>query len=200
MTGRIIEVLPAASTSTTGDIVLFWPSDGEPLTNIASTLSWDLPDFAAAAPAARDFFRIAAAAYLADTAVSKPDVSLHRNIDLVVHVEEPDTWGSALSQIADLLNWLTGDAWNLSLRGHDAALPLAVGIPVARVQLLSGGLDSLCGAAIGLRDNVDVKFIGHRDVSRAVRHSQNGIADALGVQQAYDRHEFYLRETTARKN
>ncbi|WP_146115206.1 queuosine biosynthesis protein queC [Microbacterium sp. MYb66] len=201
MTVHQIEVLPAGARSSRSGVRMEWPRTGSPVATIASTLMWDLEEFAAAPPAARDLFRITAAAYLADTATPKPAVSLHRNLDLVVHVEDPEPWThGGLTAVADILHWLTGDSWTLGLKAAHAILPLAVAEPAARIQLLSGGLDSLCGAVIGLRDtDVDVRFVGHRDASRAVRHAQNTIAEAIG-DSPYDRHELFLRDAGQRKN
>lgn len=201
MTVHLIEVLPAGATSSRSGRTLEWPRTVSAAADISSSLMWDLGEFAAAPVVARDLFRITAAAYLTDTAVRKPSVSLHRNLDLTVHVEDPGPWsGAGLTAVADLLHWLTGDAWTLSVESARATLPLAVAEPATRIQLLSGGLDSLCGAVIGLRDtDADTRFVGHRDVSKAVRHAQNTIAGALG-DRPYDRHELFIRDAAQRKN
>lgn len=201
MTSHSIEVHAAGTAPQRAGLAFAWPRTDTVPSNVASTLNWDLSDFSAAPAEARDLFRIAAAAYLADTAVSKPEVSLHRNIDLLVHVEDPSRWhGEPLSEFADLLHWLTGDAWTLNLARATAQLPLAVAPPAARIQLLSGGLDSLCGAVIGLRDaGGGTRFIGHRDASNAVRHAQNVIAEAIHGH-PYDRYEFFIRDAALRKN
>ena len=201
MTSHQIEVLPVGVEPSRSGVTLGWPRAGAAGLSVSSTLMWDLETFAGAPAVARDLFRITAAAYLADTAVSKPPVSLHRNIDLVVHVEDPGPWrGSGLTGVADILHWLTGDAWTLSVEGAAATLPLAVAEPASRIQLLSGGLDSLCGALIGLRDaGAETRFVGHRDASKAVRHAQNTIGDAIGSH-PYDRHELFIRDASRRKN
>lgn len=201
MRAHRIEVVPAG-VSAAGEALAFeWPRNDALSTNLASSLTWDLEDFAGAPSAARDLFRIAASAYIADTAVAKPGVSLHRNFELTVHVEDPSAWSDGpISALADFLHWLTGDSWSISLKHSVAKLPLAVSEPAARVQLLSGGLDSLCGAVIGLRAKAaDVRFVGHRDASKAVRHAQNVIAAAIG-DTPYLRHELYIRDSKQRKN
>lgn len=196
-----IEVLPAGTAAVRSGTALEWRRSDAASTTVASTLTWDLEQFAPAPAVARDLFRITAAAYLADTLVPKPAVSLHRNLDLMVHIEDTEPWdGSGLTGVADLLHWLTGDSWVLSVRPAPATLPLAVAEPASRIQLLSGGLDSLCGAVIGIRDaGTDTRFVGHRDASKAVRHAQNVIAEAIGGQ-LYDRHELYVRDSARRKN
>ncbi|WP_292729125.1 7-cyano-7-deazaguanine synthase [Microbacterium sp. UBA837] len=196
-----IEVLPAGSSSTGAGLAFAWSTKDVSSADLASTMTWDLGEFAAAPVVARDLFRIAAAAYFADTAIAKPEVSLHRNFELTVHIEDPSSWrGSPISSFADILHWLTGDSWSISLKPATARLPLAVSEPAARVQLLSGGLDSLCGAVIGLRGSAaGVRFVGHRDASKAVRRAQNAIADTI-VGPPYDRYELYIRDSKRRKN
>lgn len=200
MTSHAIAVLPAGFEVHADEITLVWPRNGESKTNVISTLNWDLEEFAAGGSAARDFYRIAAAAYLADSAVAKPAVSLHRELRVTTFVEDTQPWETgALTDLAELLHWLTGDTWRFTLKSADANLALQVSEPADRIQLLSGGLDSLCGAAIGLRDKTSIRFVGHRDASRAVRHAQRLIDVAVG-EAPYDRYEFYLRETSRRKN
>lgn len=201
MVTRRIEVHPAGISPAGADLAFAWSTKEMSSADLAATLSWDLEEFASAPAVARDLFRIAAAAYIADTATAKPEVSLHRNFELTVHIEDPSSWnGNPISDFADILHWLTGDAWNLILKPATAQLPLAVSEPATRVQLLSGGLDSLCGAVIGIRDTeVDIRFVGHRDASKAVRHAQNVIAEAIG-HHPYDRYELYIRDSKRRKN
>lgn len=196
-----IEVHPAGVSPAGAGLAFAWSTNDVSSADLAATMAWDLEDFAAAPAVARDLFRIATAAYLADTAIAKPGVSLHRNFELTVHVESPAPWqGDSISDFADILHWLTGDAWSINLKPARARLALAVSEPANRVQLLSGGLDSLCGAVIGLRESATgVRFVGHRDASKAVRHAQNAVADAIG-NHPYDRYELYIRDSKRRKN
>jgi hypothetical protein len=73
-------------------------------------------------------------------------------------------------------------------------------LTVDRVQLLSGGLDSLCGAVVGLRDQAEIAFVGLRDSNNTVRRAQDKLAAAIGADASYFREEFLLREASARKN
>ncbi|WP_137878376.1 hypothetical protein [Microbacterium sp. 4NA327F11] len=67
-----IEVLPAGTSSTGAGLTFAWSTKDVSSADLASTMTWDLGEFAAAPVVARDLFRIAAAAYLADTAIAKP--------------------------------------------------------------------------------------------------------------------------------
>ncbi len=196
-----IEVAPFGAQTEDAGLLLTWPRQAAPESNLVASNTWDLDNYSAAPAVARDLFRITAGAYLADTAVSKPPVSLHRNIELTAHVEDATPWSDeTLTEVAQLLHWLTGDAWTLRIRESAANVTFAVADGASRVQLLSGGLDSLCGAIIGLRDGTDgVRFVGHRDASNAVRHAQNKILAAIEPH-PYDRHELFIREASLRKN
>jgi 7-cyano-7-deazaguanine synthase in queuosine biosynthesis len=128
---------------------------------------------------------------------------LHRELEVTVHVEDPSNWTVlALDQLADLAHWLTGDHWSIRLVSSSISI-LAAQVqryPVDRVQLLSGGLDSLCGAIIGIRDGVAIEFVGARDYSNAVGHAQNKIAEALDSIAAYRLERLLLSDGHRRKN
>src|SRR6266536_6683053 len=152
MTDVQIEVFPAGSTPITAFRHVPWPAEPGTNAQLRSDLPWSMAPFTEADVAARDFARIAISAFIADLAVAKPAVTLHRDVELCVHVEWPEAWTEQATQaMVDLLHWLTGDTWHLQLT---EAMPVswAAGAPdpphVGRVQLLSGGLDSLCGAIV----------------------------------------------------
>jgi 7-cyano-7-deazaguanine synthase in queuosine biosynthesis len=138
----------------------------------ASIDPW-LRQLGAPANAAIDLVRLAAAAYMVDR-LTKRRSGFSRTIDLHVHVTDPTRWDGPLDDTADLLFWLTGDTWNLEVSGEEVARP-AKGIVDATsgdvVVLLSGGLDSFCGAALSNRDQPRV-FLGHWDNS-TVKHAQD---------------------------
>ncbi|BBC28844.1 uncharacterized protein SGFS_001350 [Streptomyces graminofaciens] len=155
---------------------LHWPRTRthSPTPAVTCTLGWDLDLLGPAPAAAADLVRIAASAYLADRSIRRPLTTFTRTIDLTVHTVAPDPWNAASGQLAEeLLSWLTGDAWHLH------AVPAAPGdhrpAPVADaddVMLLSGGLDSLCGAADHLGDTAERIHLSHYDGSTVIRHAQ----------------------------
>jgi 7-cyano-7-deazaguanine synthase in queuosine biosynthesis len=128
--------------------------------------------------AAIDFARLAGGAYLADRLTSRP-AAFTRNMHLRVAVTNPDRWSNGLGDMAaDLLHWLTGDQWTLTLfqDRSDHALPdlPAVEPDSAPISLLSGGLDSFLGALHLLQpEHTQPKFLGHADTATAVRHAQS---------------------------
>jgi 7-cyano-7-deazaguanine synthase in queuosine biosynthesis len=161
--------------------------------------------FAVADVAARDLARIAVSAFIADTAMARPTVTLHRNIQLYVHIESAASWTQAATQaIVDLLHWLTGDTWQLRLI---QAAPVKSVAPSAdlpgidRVQLLSGGLDSLCGAIVACRDaTTSTLFLGHSDTSKAIKHAQRIIGEQLDEGAHYRRFAIHPQGDHSRLN
>ena len=201
---RSLEVLPSgAAAAADAEVTLEWPVRAGQETDVQTSVFWNFEQFSGASSVARDLVRVVGSAFLADSRFSKPEVSLHRDIDLFAHVENPDVWTSNIrSAVADLLHWLTGDSWSIEVSQSTAS---AISEPqstlrIDRVQLLSGGLDSLCGAVVGLRDGVPVAFLGMRDSNNAVRHAQDTIAPALGSDATYFREELFLARSATRKN
>ncbi|MEV5957510.1 hypothetical protein AB0M11_27720 [Streptomyces sp. NPDC051987] len=140
---------------------------------VTGTLGWDLDLIGRAPVAAADLVRIAASAYLADRTVRRP-LTFVRTIELTAHAVNPEPWNGTCGQLVEeLLHWLTGDLWHLRTvpaRPTDRTLtPLE---PADDVMLLSGGLDSLCGAVDHLTDGTRRIHLSHYDGSTAVRRAQ----------------------------
>ncbi|MCS0499877.1 7-cyano-7-deazaguanine synthase [Protaetiibacter mangrovi] len=201
---HVFEVLPSGTPSEVGGAgQIVWPVSPGTAGSITTTLQWGLAEFSAASGSTRDLFRIVAALYLADSLVEKPAVSLHRDLEVHVHVADSARWTEdVLNALVDLARWLTGDRWTVvihqSAHASDATQVTSLGLD--RIQLLSGGLDSLAGAVIGMKDGAAVGFVGARDYSTAVRHAQNLIAGALGADATYRLEELLLADASDRKN
>lgn len=172
------EVLPVGDAPHHPDAKkLYWSRNGGSTETIMSSLGWDLKELGVVSPEAADLFRITVASYLADRLCHRPD-SFSRSIELVVHVYNRNTWQrNIVNQIADLLSWLTGDSWEihtiaartLSRSSRVLELPYAA----EEVVLLSGGLDSFCGAVDRMRDGKTRVFVSHSDRTGAVLHAQH---------------------------
>ncbi|MFG3301536.1 hypothetical protein [Micromonospora chersina] len=107
-----------------------------------------------------------------------------------------------MGMTVDLLHWLTGDTWHLQLLLAKAPAPRPPQkLPSADVvNLLSGGLDSLCGALLQIREPQSTLYVGHRDTSNAVRHAQHLVEQALHQRRAGTEYlRLALRPTTAVK-
>ena len=98
-----------------------------------------------------DFLCLATLVYLADTRISREmhsQDSWTREISISLPVHNPDKWNSSVGIITRMLNFLTGDLWEVSFlhRGFELApspSPLITPIELDAVTLFSGGMDSL---------------------------------------------------------
>lgn len=99
-----------------------------------------------------DLLHLATGVYTADVRVERrfAEDGWTRNLTLHLPVAEPGRWEGALPVITDMLSFLTGDRWGISLRGRGAfSRPPRKSPPEiipAAVSLFSGGLDSYAGA------------------------------------------------------
>jgi 7-cyano-7-deazaguanine synthase in queuosine biosynthesis len=190
------EVLPSGARQRGNGEGLWWPVTSGDTADVKTDLLWHLSPYQSATPEARDLFRVIAAAFLADVRSVKPLVRLHREISLVVHVSRPTGIATSIESLVDLLGWLTGDSWTIELVEASPVSMQSVqteALHADRVQLLSGGLDSLCGAIVSLRDSrKQTVFVGHMDSSTAVRHAQGRVLDALAKHATYRRHELTM--------
>jgi 7-cyano-7-deazaguanine synthase in queuosine biosynthesis len=169
------ELLPEGGTPTLADAEAFWwpTGPGSSPTVVADTGAW-LGSLGVAPETAIDLVRIAAGAYMADRRSSR-GLTFSRTIDLRVQLVESEPFRDVVDEIADLLFWLTGDAWSVSLSDDGLAAPDTTDdapAQVGTVALLSGGLDSFCGAVLAGADNR--LFLGHWD-SPTIKGAQNRV-------------------------
>lgn len=161
-----------------------WPAYPGHSPTLRSDIGWHGAELGAPNAAGKDLLRVVAAAYIADRAARQPELRVTRELTLTVHVEQPDNWTEeAKERLVDLLHWLTGDDWALrciSSPDDDAVAAPALDLPVVDdVCLLSGGLDSFCGALLRAERPGTVRFLGHADASTAIRHAQQRLQTHL---------------------
>ena len=116
--------------------------------------------------ASRDLLRVASAVATADRLSPRcpkgrkglaRELCWPRRIDVALALEAPESWRRSAQQLADLLNFLTDDAWAFSFEGGAKAPPEPLPLfpetlsPDSEVVLFSGGLDSACGALLRAR-------------------------------------------------
>jgi 7-cyano-7-deazaguanine synthase in queuosine biosynthesis len=191
------EVRPTESKTPTR---LLWPSKGGESRTIRSDLGWDLLPLSISNLAAIDLVRIAGGAYVCDRLTSRGNM-FSREMTLTVSVRAVDVWTAELvAEIADLLHWLTGDIWHLTLvpdTGPSHTKESLFAPEASSVSLLSGGLDSFMGALHLLRDGRSQHFIGHKDASTAVKSAQKHVSAFLArsfpQQSTYSRYVFSQR-------
>lgn len=169
------ELLPEGGAPVVPEAEAFrWPTGtGSTTSVVADTGAW-LGSLGVVPAPAVDLVRIAAGAYMADRRSSR-GLTFTRTIDLHVQLVESEPFREVIDEIADLLFWLTGDEWIVSLSddGLTAPGPADAAPPhVETVALLSGGLDSFCGAVLaGAEDRL---FLGHWG-SPTIKGAQNRV-------------------------
>jgi len=164
-------------------VMLDWFAEGR----AASTVQADPRFLQGLAPStvACDLLRLAGAAYCADKLALRrlaPD-RWTRVIDLDVPVADPTRWQAAAT-LGEALDFLTGDHWTLSFRTSAPHVDRRRSLRenVDAVCLLSGGLDSLCGA-------VDLLEEGRRLC--LVAHYEGGLIPAVQIALAAELAEHY---------
>ena len=206
-----VELLPQGTKPQRPTAIAYeWPITPGASDTMHTDLSWSLAELGAPASTAKDLLRVVAAAYIADRTNSRPAQALQRDLHLSVHLDEPQAWTpAALNHTVDLLHWLTGDIWTLEVLAAQPAPDLAEHAPTAghvrAVSLLSGGLDSLCGALLRLDQAESTLFLGHVDSANAVSKAQRAIHDQLRERRPELRYQRYalrptgpVRESTPR--
>lgn len=119
-----------------------------------------------------DLLVLAAHVHAADTRISRIEQSQDswtREIRLVIPVSNPVTWRAAASTLKKMLDFLTGDRWEIGFRVRPLKFssiaqtpPLnLINPPFDSLSLFSGGLDSLIGAINLLEDGFTPLLISH---------------------------------------
>lgn len=138
-----------------------------------------------------EFVRLAAAVLAADRSWTRRGGGSNwsrREFELTVPVFDPDRWRAVNQPLTAILNFLTGDAWNLDFtRGKSPRESIAqVPTDAGRVILLSGGADSAVGGLLARRESgttpyVLVSHVGatnlspiQRDVAKSIEASLPG--------------------------
>lgn len=119
-----------------------------------------------------DLLILAALVQAADTRVSRATESQNnwtREIKIVVPVHDDSCWRNTENHLKKMLNFLTGDRWEVSFRTLTRAveIPTAIGSKLENSSgfdqacLFSGGLDSLIGAIDLLEQGSQPLFVSH---------------------------------------
>ncbi|MDT7766913.1 MAG: hypothetical protein QOC63_6333 [Mycobacterium sp.] len=142
---------------------------------VVSDLALNLVPLPAVTERIADLAHVAAGAYIVDRNTAR-GVRFSRDLALTLAVLDPDAWTDAvLDAVADLLGWLTGDVWDLTIT---PAPPIK--LPDhwpddehdGPVSLLSGGLDSFMGALQLLQSGRAPSLTAHKDSANVVRGAQ----------------------------
>jgi len=135
---------------------------------------------------ARDFVDVATGIFLADIAVPRGrNEQWVRDIDLCLVVRELDFWQANTSLLVGLVQRLTGDNFTLAFLprtdeiDEPAADEYAANFEPDCVSLLSGGVDSLAGAAMLLEAKRRPHLILHYSGNPTVRQAQDSVVTML---------------------
>jgi 7-cyano-7-deazaguanine synthase in queuosine biosynthesis len=122
-------------------------------------------------PVARDLLRVGQAAFLTDRAFRRGEKLGQRTriLRVIVPVEQPRRWQALRGTLSALANFVTHDQWDFRFVPTKTIPPRArfrrSPVETNCIQLFSGGLDSLCGAAAAFR---------RKEVPFLVTHSPPG--------------------------
>ncbi|MES2359504.1 MAG: Qat anti-phage system QueC-like protein QatC [Gemmatimonadota bacterium] len=138
-----------------------------------------------------DFFRFAVTAYSADLLVPHRTAfdRWSRHIVLYLPVADRRRWEGASAALGELLDFLSGDRWELKFRERCVSPPprrrrmqnRPTPITADTVSLLSGGLDSAIGGADLLADGHAVAFVSHNAKSGGATFSSPSQQSVLAV-------------------
>ncbi len=168
----------------TADCCLHWTGEGYNalvnLSELQAAISAEPP------PLLYDLLSIAIAVYLSDIAVPRGrNEAWPRDLALMVPVREPAFWNHNRQQLSAILHALTKDNFRIDFCAHqhqDSGLlmPAAQAGPEADcVSALSGGLDSLAGAAMLLRADRQPLFVTHCSGNPEIRKAQAAVTETL---------------------
>jgi 7-cyano-7-deazaguanine synthase in queuosine biosynthesis len=137
-----------------------------------------------------DLLVVADTVYLVDQLVHRshfPD-NWTRELSLSIPVEDPVLWNEVSASFADVLQFLTGDKWQLVFNGREIPIyhhrnrrlrrkPL---YRASAVCLFSGGLDSLVGAIDWLEEQAEaITLVSHYDLGSTAKKAQAHLANRL---------------------
>jgi hypothetical protein len=179
--------IPATVSPTDAKTTFYWPAQGTASFN--TPLGPRLGKLGPVKPANIDLVRIAAMVYAADRSVPRAIGRrlnwTSRAIKVTVPVSEPDAWNAVADDLKGVLDFLSGDAWELAFRGGRVPCERVAEnayTTAERVVLLSGGADSAVGAFLARSkpaEHVLVSHIGASSISPVQKAVAEQIRDLL---------------------
>lgn len=168
-----LELVPNHATPVGHGIAVDWAGGDNPL---RGTIGPWFQEWGTPSPVAVSLARIGVGIFLADRMARRPKRLLRRALAIAVHVPAIAEVEPLVPTIESLLHWVSGDDWTIRLvhDDHDRPDEAAIAPWTQRVGLLSGGLDSFCGAVIS--SSGSIVYLGHGDASN-VRATQDDVVD-----------------------
>lgn len=173
-------------------------------TKLGAQFDWKekLPVDAVLDPIAADIVRIAQGIHLADRSIRRNLVlgKRVRRIDVTMDVRNPDHWTRHAPALERIISFVSADEWSLRFTRAGRG-PKPSRRPLSRprlregvVALFSGGLDSLCGAALRAEDGSPTCFVTHSPPgTKRVQELLSGVWKAKESRTSYERASFMLR-------
>jgi hypothetical protein len=164
-------LVPGDDTSNPSVTDLVWA--GSDRSSFYADIAPDGRGFPIADECALDVVRVGMAVYLVDRLAPR-GADWGRDVQVEIPVSDPVVWTGSSAGLGGLLDFMTGDRWDLTFRAE----------PIAqfrgrrgketfeRVSLFSGGLDSFAGAVRARAEVNRLLLVGQHD-SRAVAGVQN---------------------------
>ncbi len=129
-----------------------------------------------------ELYRLAAAIYSADTRIVRKEAFDNWSRDIALHfpVSDLNLWQEAKDTLEKLLNFLTGDHWEINFRQDTIPRPSinknkwkhGAKLETKKVSLFSGGLDSFIGASDLLSKKESVILVGHHSDNTTINYQK----------------------------
>lgn len=178
--------MPTTIDCAAAEATFYWPGEGAGSFN--TSLGPRLGRLGPVRQGNIDLFRIAAMVYAADRSVLRSVGRVNwtsRSIALIIPVNDPEPWNAVAGDLKTLLDFLSGDAWELSFRRARVPQESVKNNPypdAERVVLMSGGADSATGAFLARfeePEHVLASHIGATSISPIQQDIAERIRDLL---------------------
>lgn len=133
-----------------------------------------------------DFLDVASSIFIEDVKNKANDAGDARNLNVTIPVTNVDIWYNQKKYIEKIVEFLSGDKWNIEFTNVPSKISnLCRQVPLFNynpkydnVTLLSGGLDSFCGAYVNIKKNENALYCGYK-INPYETHGLNNIHDIL---------------------
>lgn len=116
-----------------------------------------------------DLIDVAASIFIQDVSIKTNSNDEARNLRLIVPVTDIETWNKQKRLLDSIANFLSGDRWDINfekcnskLYGLNIQQSFSNDFNFNNVTLLSGGLDSFCGAYTNIKNNMNSIYCGYK--------------------------------------
>lgn len=126
-----------------------------------------------------DLYRLAASIYIVDKSISRDESydRWSRYLSLIFPVHDINKWESSKVRLIELLNFLTGDHWDIEFIQKEVNSPppdqklvkKSKSIQAESVNLFSGGLDSFIGSLDTLAKSTSVALVSHSTSAKSIQ-------------------------------